>query len=145
MHQDDSPAAELWTRTLSQISTVFGRLVYLTSLRDSNTGLYHHFGFEQRFGAREADKTMRRSHQNTFADWLCFSVEEQKRDLDRYLGATGEETSIIVENWVRHPPFANFIPARTREPERDLYLADMKILLELLRREYSVALPGPDA
>jgi hypothetical protein len=145
MHQDDSLAAELWRRTLSQIPTVFGRLVYLASLRDPNTGLYQHFGFAQRFGARDADKTMRRSHDNTFADWLCFSVEEQKRDLDGYLGAKEEETSMIVENWIRFPPFAGFIPARTREPERDLFQADMKILLELLRREYSVALHDPNA
>lgn len=145
MHQDDSPAAELWRRTLSQVPTMFGRLVYLASLRDPNTGIYQHFGFSQRFGVREADKTMRRSHDNTFADWLAFTVEEQKRDLDLYLGSQEQDPALIVENWSRFPPFASFIPSRTREQERDLFQGDMRILLELLRREYSVVLPDPDA
>lgn len=145
MHQDDSPAAELWRRTLSAIPTLFGRLVYLASLRDPNSGAYRHFGFAQRVGSGESDKTMRRSHDNTFADWLCLSVEEQKRDLDRYLDGLEDGTLAVVENWVLFPPFNGFIPARTREPERELFQADIEVLLELLRREYSVASPHPDA
>lgn len=145
MHQDESPAAELWRRTLSQIPSVLGRLVYMASLRDPNTGLYQHFGFAQRFTDREADKTLRRSHLNTFADWLCLSLEEQKQDLERYLGSLEGSNAAIVANWTRFPPFAAFIPVQSREGERELFLTDLKIILELLRQEYSVSLPDRDA
>lgn len=145
MHLDESPAADLWRRTLSQIPTLFGRLVYLASLRDPNTGLYQHFGFAQRFSDREADKTMRRSHVNVFADWLNLSLEEQRGDLSRYLESLQGEKEMIVANWTRFPPFPGFIPAQAREGERNLFLADMKIMLELLRKDYSPASSGPDA
>ncbi|MCU1257238.1 MAG: hypothetical protein JWO80_123 [Bryobacterales bacterium] len=145
MHLDESPAADLWRRTLSQIPTLFGRLVYLASLRDPNTGLYQHFGFAQRFSDREADKTMRRSHVNVFADWLNLSLEEQRGDLSRYLGSLEGEKERIVANWTRFPPFAGFIPSQAREGERNLFLDDMRIMLELLRKDYSSASSGPDA
>ncbi len=142
---DESPAAELWRRTLSQIPSLFGRLVYLATLRDPNTGVYQHFGFAQKYSDREADRTMRRSHSNTFADWLCLSLEEQKRDLDRYLLTIDGEPDLIISNWTRSPPFAAFAPARVREEELSLFLSDVKAILVLLRREYSVSADLPDS
>ncbi len=129
MSLDVSPAGELWRRTLSQIPTLFGKLVYLSSLRNSNTGTYEHFGFAQRFTALQADKTLRRSHLDMFADWLSFSLEQQKTDLDLYLGGLPDDRRIILDNWRLIPPFANLIPASAKLPERDLFLSDLVLVL----------------
>lgn len=129
MSLDVSPAGELWRRTLSQIPTLFGKLVYLSSLRNSNTGTYEHFGFAQRFTALQADKTLRRSHLDMFADWLSFSLEQQKTDLELYLGGLPEDRRIILDNWRLIPPFANLIPASAKLPERDLFLSDLVLVL----------------
>jgi hypothetical protein len=59
MKFDRSAAADLWRNTLSQIPTTFGRLIYLASLRDQNTGAYHHHGLEQLFGPEQAEQTLR--------------------------------------------------------------------------------------
>ena len=131
MSLDVSASGELWRRTLSQIPSSFGRLVYLSSLRDPNTGEYQHFGFAQRFSDREADKTLRRSHGDTFSDWLCFSLEEQKAELDLYLAGLPQDAATVVANWKLLPPFANLIPVPTREAQRELFLADLRMVLEL--------------
>ena len=131
MSLDVSASGELWRRTLSQIPSSFGRLVYLSSLRDPNTGEYQHFGFAQRFSDREADKTLRRSHADTFSDWLCFSLEEQKVELDLYLAGLPQDVVTVVANWKLLPPFANLIPVPTREGQRELFLADLRMVLEL--------------
>ena len=81
MKFDRSAAADLWRNTLSQIPTTFGRLIYLASLRDQNTGSYQHHGLAQLFGAEETDQTLRQSHLLTFSEWLCFNLEQQKYDL----------------------------------------------------------------
>lgn len=134
MHLDDGPAAELWRRTLSQIPSLFGRLVYLASLRDPVTGMYRHFGFAQRFTPRVADNAMKRSHLNTFSDWLCYSLEEQQEDLEKYFSALDADRSEIIANWTEFPPFANFVPNQAREPQRQQFLSDMSVMLDLLKR-----------
>src|SRR5215212_8858670 len=82
MSFDRSPASDLWRHTLSQIPTTFGRLVFLSTLRDPNTGVYAHYGFAQRVGDEAADAALRQSHWQCFSEWLGFSLEEQKADLD---------------------------------------------------------------
>ena len=37
-------AADVWRHTLSQIPYLYGRLAYLGSLRNANTGRYEHHG-----------------------------------------------------------------------------------------------------
>lgn len=138
-------AADLWRNTLAQIPSTFGRLVYLSSLRDQNTGRYEHHGMAQIFGDAEADQALRDSHSQTFAEWLCFSLEQQKADLDLYLSAFEANKRTILETWIRLAPYRNLLPASAREVERRLYLTDLEAILDLLKNEYDVACPDPDA
>jgi len=142
---DRGAPADLWRNTLAQIPSVFGRLVYLCSLRDANTGAYQHFGLAQIFGDQAADEALRSSHQQVFAEWLGFGLEQQKADLDLYLAGLEGDRRTIVETWIRLAPYRNLLPSTTREVERELYLRDLETLLELLRSEYGVASPDPDA
>ena len=129
MHADETPAAELWRRTLSQIPTVFGRLVYLASLRDANSGIYEHHGFAQRFTQREADKALRRSHANTFESWLHFSLEQQKDDLEIYLSGLDQDRKMVLANWRAFPPFLTFVPANSKDVQRELFLSDLDLVI----------------
>ncbi|MFB3827571.1 MAG: hypothetical protein ACE15B_12435 [Bryobacteraceae bacterium] len=138
-------AADLWRHTLLRIPTTFGRLAYLASLRDQNTGAYQHHGLAQVFGEEESDRTLRESHEQTFAEWLCYPLEHQKTELDEYLSGLETPLRTVLETWVRYAPYRNFVPGMARETERQLYLADLEILLELLRREHGVAVPDPEA
>ena len=135
----------MWRHTLSQIPTVFGRLVYLSSLRNSNTGSYEHHGFAQMYGDEESDHTLRQSHSEAFSKWVCFALEHQKADLDLYLSSLGANKRTIIEAWLRLTPYRHLVPADARPPDRQLYLSDLEILLTLLKNEYGVASPDPDA
>jgi hypothetical protein len=138
-------AADLWRRTLAQIPNSFARLVYLASLRDVNTGRYQHHGLSQVFGGELADHTLRQAHLRIFAEWLGGNLERQKTDLEEYLSTLDGPVARVLDNWLRLAPFAHFLPAETREVERQLYLSDLHTLLELLRREHAVASPDPEA
>jgi hypothetical protein len=138
-------AANLWRNTLSQIPTVFGRLVYLSSLRNSNGGTYEHFGLAQIFSAKEAERTLRQSHAQVFSEWLNLNLEQQKSDLEDYLAGLEENVDAILATWIRLAPYRNLIPARAREVERKLYLTDLEVVLELLKFDHDVASPDPTA
>ncbi len=145
VNSEGGAASDLWRHTLSQIPSTFGRLVYLSSLRDQNTGRYEHHGLAQLFGDAETDHALRESHLNTFSDWLRSNLEEQKSDLDLYLSSFQSDRRTILGTWIRLAPYRNLIPADAREPERRLYLADLETLLEVLKAENDVHEPESDA
>ena len=142
---DRSAAADLWRHTLSQIPTVFGRLVYLSSLRNSNTGKYEHHGLSLVFGDEESNRALKKSHSEAFEEWLSFNIEQQKADLDLYLSSLFEDKRTVLETWLKLAPYRNLVPSSIRTVERRLYLADLTAIIQLLKNEYAVSSPDPDA
>jgi len=142
---DRSASADLWRNTISQIPSVFGRLVYLASLRNPNNGSYEHHGLALVFGDDEANKALKNSHGAVFAEWLTYNLEQQKADLDLYISALFEDKRVVVDTWMRLAPYRNLPPSSVRGVERRLYIADFTALLDLLKAEYGVAEPDPDA
>jgi hypothetical protein len=126
----------MWRKTLAQIPTVFGRLAYLSALRDPATGRYSHEALARLLGPEDADRTLCNSHHQVFSVWLGFSLAEQKADLDDYLGTAGSP------RYALH--YRDLVPPTARDVERQLYLTDLETLLELLKYEHggAFAIPG---
>ena len=135
---------DVWRTTLAQIPTLFGRLVYLNSLRSTDTGQYVHHGLADIYGEDESNSALTRSHEETFACWLASSLEQQKADLDLYIAGLHLPRAVIVETWLRSRPYLNVVPFSARQSERDLFSSDFEALLELLRREYRLLRPHPE-
>jgi len=127
-----APAALVWRRTLLRISTHFGRLVFLASLRDSATGRYCHDDLLRMLGCEDADRTLCRSHHQVFAEWLGFSLAEQKSDLDEYLQEPGNARQAMH--------YRDLVPPTARDVERQLYLTDLETLMGLLEVGHAAVL-----
>jgi hypothetical protein len=143
-HLERGAPADLWRHTLSQIPSLFGRLVYLSDLRSGNTGKYEHHGLAMKFGDEESHLALLQSHNETFAAWLGCSLEQQKADLDLYLAAVTPDRAAVVDAWLRLGPYRNVVPAAARESERQLFAADFQALLEVLRTEYGLKSHDPE-
>jgi hypothetical protein len=131
-----SPAAIVWRNTLSQVPTVFGRLAFLASLRDPVSGRYSHVSLARLLGPEDTDRALCNSHHQVFAEWLGFSLADQKSDLDDYLrNATASRCAV---------DYHHLVPPTARDVERQLYVTDLETLLELLKYEHgdAFAIPG---
>ncbi len=74
-----------------------------------------------------------------------FPLDAQKRELLAYMQGREEPSEAILTAWLRVKPFPTWVPANTRPAERALFLGDLDVLLELIRRDWGVAAPNPDA
>jgi hypothetical protein len=138
------PGGDFLRTTLHQIPTVFGRLVYLSSLRDRTSGAYEHEGLERLFGREDADRALRHSHRQVFAEWLGRNLEDQKNDLEEFLSAA-LAAGQVVSNPALAAPYREVIPPAASEVEKMLYLSDLETLLALLQAERAAASWNPGA
>ena len=127
--------ADLWKHTLSSIPTVSGRLVYLATLRDVNSGTYKHHGLVAAFGREEAARALRESHGEAFQTWLNLPLAEKNNDLKQYLIALDNPQDQVVDHWLQSGVFRSYVPARAMEMEKELFPKDMETLLQLLQQE----------
>ena len=138
-------AVDSWQRTLSGVPTVFGRIAYLSSLRNVNTGTYEHIGLAQRVGEQTAHSILHNSHAAVFQEWLCFELERQKQEIEEYFSGLDDDIREVLASWLKLEPCRNWVPEDSRDVERTLFYTDLGVILELMRAEYGVASRDPDS
>lgn len=128
---------------LSHIRTSYGRLVYMASLRNSDTGRYEHFGCNSASAAIEISRALKREHEAIFADWMSFPLEKKKADIELYIcGIEQVDKAELIDAWLRLTPYKNLVPAAIQGPERQKHVSDFEAILGLLKNVYGV--PSPD-
>jgi hypothetical protein len=126
-------ATDPWRGALSEITTTFGRLVFLASLRDPVTGQYSRSSLTAPDDA-EVERQVQSAHHQVFFQWLTFNLADQKTDLDEYFK---DAPMLSVAE------YRELVPRTARRVERQLYLSDLETLLELRKAERSVfPVPG---
>jgi hypothetical protein len=128
--------ADLWRNTLSEIPSVFGRMVYLSSLRSSLTGRYEHHGLALVFSPEEAGRALKKSHMRAFEEWLGFNLEQQKADLDLFLSGLRDDRLVILKNWLSNQTYKTYVPSSIKGRELRLFSTDFEALLALIRTAY---------
>ena len=139
-----SASSDLWRRTLDKIATAFGRIAYLSSLRNANTGRYEHFGLAQVFGPDQAESTLRLSHEEVFRKWLDLTLLEKKTELRQYFASLDETIDSVVDGWLKLEPYRAMAPETARDHEKEHFSSDVALVLETIRREDGRPVPASD-
>jgi len=129
--------ADLWKHTLSQIPNTYGRLAYLASLRDPNSGSYRHYGFSAAFGREDSTLALRKSHEDTFLEWLQMPLAAKSEALRAYFQTLGENPWALTTYLIRGMPYLSQMPDSATRAQRRQFQSEMEILIELLRNEYA--------
>ena len=124
---------DLLHRTLSRISCDLGRLIYLASTRDYNTGNYYHEGLAGRFSPEVARKALEMAHRQAFYKVSGFSLEELASDLEAYLRSTRENSQEFLRTWQRLEPYRIAIPTEVNLTVARLFTSNLRLALAILR------------
>src|SRR5262249_47675471 len=130
-------AAEIRREIFSQIPPRLGRMVVFGSLPARPPRPYAHPSLIESFGREVADRTLCHNHHLVFTDWLSLNLSDQKSELDEYLR--------ITRTGLEGIEYRDLVPATAHEVERQLYLTDLEVLLQLLSFERGGAFRLPEA
>ena len=138
---DREVLGETWARELAEIETAYGRLVYLASLRNSDSGRYEHYATD-RCSRKSAHQHILRVHEAIFREWVNFTLARKKADIESYIhGLDSVNPAELVDAWLRLTPYKNLVPGAIRGPEREKHISDFEAILGLLKNVYGVASP----
>jgi len=124
---------DLLNRSLSRIPSELGRLIYLASTREYNTGHYYHQGLADRFGPEAAQKALEIAHRQTFYKVSACSLEDLVEELERYLASTKEEPLECLNAWQKLEPYRIAVPADVNGTVARLFTSNLRLALAILR------------
>jgi hypothetical protein len=139
------PLADLWKHTLSRIPSVFGRLAYLASLRDPNSGLYRHHGLSLSFGREDSARALQDSHKKVFGEWLNFPLAPKSSDLAEYLAGLEDDSAVVAATWLRNGHFRQLAPDQATRAQRLQFEHELGTLLSMIRNVPGAAPLVPDS
>lgn len=128
-HQSRAVIEDFSSQTLRAISTVFGRLYYVSSLRESDHGRYVHEGLSALYSEGAVQEGLAQCHEELFSRILETPLSEQSRDLSNCLRAAGEGYWELLEAWQKNCDFRDLCPEAVPDYLRDLLCSNLDVLL----------------
>lgn len=130
--QNQRVIEEFAARVLADISTDFGRLLYVATLRNVSEGRYHHARLEMAYSEPAVHQALLYCHEELFQKVLETPLEQQEWDLRSYLAGMDAAPDEIIGRWLEIEFFRTFVPFGTPTYLRDLFLSNLRVILGLI-------------
>jgi hypothetical protein len=123
---------DLNNRSLAKIRLEFGRLIYLASTRDYNTGRYYHDGLALQFSEALAAQALSHAHREAFEDLALSPLEHLVDELQAYVRSVGAESSEVIQVWEKLEPYRVAVPFESDPLTKRYFLGNVKIALAIV-------------
>ncbi len=150
-HEDvEAARRDLADRTLARIRGDFARLIYLASMRDYNTGEYHHEGLACMFTESVAARAIGSCHRDVFRRLVLCPLKDLVEQLELYASSNCSKSSELLRIWEKLQPYRVTIPLECSPLAARFFVSNIRAALAILQsrqsqahREAQSSLPSP--
>ena len=130
-HRSRCVFEDFTSRTLAVIPSDFGRLYYVSSLKDSLTGRYQHDGLMDVYSEDSVQEALGQCHEELFSRILETPLPEQERDLRKCLDVRDGRLGTLVDAWRKDKSFEIMCPEGMPSYLKDLFCSNLAALLAI--------------
>jgi hypothetical protein len=124
---------DLNQHTLARLDSDFARVIYLSSLRDFNTGEYHHHGLAHVYSEVAASRAMRACHEDWFnrltSGPLYYFVEQ----IHQFIRSSPKDYQATLVVWKTLEGYHVAVPSSCDPITAELFRSNVRIAMELLK------------
>jgi len=125
---------DLRLRTLEPIGYDFGRLIYMSSLRDFNTGEYYHQGLAHSFSEQAASAALVACHQEIFYRLVSSPLESLVTQVERFMRSSPHDWEKTVNAWETLEAYRVMVPSVSNRLVAELFRSNVRVAMEVLKR-----------
>ena len=119
--------------TLASIPNDFGRLTYITSLRDLSSGRYEHAGLAVLYPSEAIQQALKQCHEEIFARILETPLALQETDLRKCLQGMDGALKDTVSHWRQMEAYRVLMPEDSPDYLKELFCSNLRALLAILQ------------
>jgi len=137
--RNKSVVRDFTATTLAAIPNTFGRLIYITSLRDLSSGTYEHAGLAALYSQDAIQESLECCHHEIFQKILETPLSVQADDLRECLRGMPGSFESTVSHWRQLESYRILPPGNAPDYLKELFFSNLRALLEILEAECSRA------
>lgn len=128
--------------TLARIPRVYGRLIYIASLRDLSSGRYEHAGLAAVYSEAAVQEALELCHEQIFERILEMPLLRQEEDLRDCLEHMEGGLEASAAHWLNLESYRVLLPEKSPDYLKELFCSNLRVLLQILHSDCSKAHSG---
>lgn len=132
---EGSTRTQVWTageEILSSLPNDLTRLIYLTSIRDYNSGTYRHHVLSRQFDPTEAHHVFEAWHQQVFARLLTIPIRKYVEEIEDYIRYSRAEREPFITTWKGLQAYRAAIPMKAPRRACETFFLNVRTALSIL-------------